>query len=211
VASYIPAPNTFELDINGSFLGHTWHWILNVLDAAGGGLTQAVANTLASGVSTDINTRIGAFSTAWSATACQVTDLSTQNGASYAGTFTTRTGTDAGQPLPPQTALVVSWRTNNRGSAFRGRTYLNGFTESVNVSGRGPDVASLASYQNLANDWLTRFGVTVNYPLSVVSRYHGIDPDGKPIPRVTALTTRIVSGTVKDAWRTQRRRAKQVI
>jgi hypothetical protein len=154
---------------------------------------------------------VGAFSNQWSADSCQVTDLQTEFGPSFAGVFTTRTGTDAANPLPPQTALVISWRTLSRGAAYRGRTYLNGFTEAVNLSGKGPDAASLVSYQNLANDIQTRLGTTLPYALAVCSRYHGVDSDGRPVPRSSGQLALVVANTVRDAWRTQRRRAKQVL
>jgi hypothetical protein len=210
MADYIEVPFGWQVRISGGFLSHRWNWVLNV-DSTGLALTQGIADSIATGLSTDINVRVGAFSTGWTADSCQVTDLSTENGPSFAGAFTTRTGTDAGQPLPPQTSLVVSWKTNSRGPAYRGRTYLNGFTESVNVSGRGPDATSLAAYVGLATDIKTRLGTTLPYPLTIVSRYSGVDSTGRPIPRPFGITTTVRSFTVKDAWRTQRRRAKQVL
>jgi hypothetical protein len=81
----------------------------------------------------------------------------------------------------------------------------------VNLSGKGPDAASLVSYQNLANDIQTRLGTTLPYALAVCSRYHGVDSDGRPVPRSSGQLALVVANTVRDAWRTQRRRAKQVL
>lgn len=123
--------------------------------------------------------------------------------APYIYSFTPVAG-DAGavDDLPPQDAMVVTFRTLLKGRAYRGRMYLPGWSEGAQSNGTWG-----AAYTGYANDFATELrrlydGDTVNpnYRLGVISRFlNGVE-------RVTPVITPVVSHTVRSTVYTQRRR-----
>lgn len=63
------------------------------------------------------------------------TDERTQDGAIRTGVYTGGTGDQTGDILPLNLALVVTLRTDLRGRAYRGRTYLSGYVEAQMTNG----------------------------------------------------------------------------
>jgi hypothetical protein len=64
------------------------------------------------------------------------TECAPIGGKYFEGNFTTNTaGTQAGEALPPQAALVTTLRTAEVGRAKRGRSYAYGFTETYQNGG----------------------------------------------------------------------------
>lgn len=103
-------------------------------------------------------------------------------------------GTSTGNPISPQTSLLVQKKTNSAGRRARGRIYTTCWTEDVNDNGGKPTLAfreDVETTLELFADWMT----TNNTPLVVASQ------EGTPTNRII---TDFVAGT---AWRTQRRRA----
>lgn len=124
-----------------------------------------------------------------------VTDLSSETGfqVSQAPALLT-TGTISGfGSLPNNASLAVSFRTGQRGRAFRGRNYIVGITESQ-VERSEMDTTTANAWQAAYTAILDAVAdLSCNW--SVVSRFSGVDGDGKPIPReegVASLVTNVV-------------------
>lgn len=101
-------------------------WTAQKMNIAAGILATSWVDNLASLLAAD-----------WTLDKIVCQDYTTYNGASFEFTpGVAIVGTGSGDTLPPQVALVVSWRTANRGRSFRGRTYLCGFTEFYQDNGR---------------------------------------------------------------------------
>lgn len=115
-----------------------------------------------------------------------------------------KTGTDGlnGPVLPPQDALVLSWKTALKGRSYRGRTFLpamnqgrqsNGVWLAPALSGGGGVVtAMLARYGT--------FGASLDFSFVVISEFLN------GLRRVTPVGTQVISGSVNTIVRSQRRR-----
>lgn len=101
-------------------------------------------------------------------------------------------GTGATEPLPPDTAVVISWRTAVRGPQARGRTYWAGMSEALNDSNGRLLAASQAQMITGANDFLAAMD-TSNVPLVVASYKY-------------AVYNEVVSATIDNVFDRQRRR-----
>jgi len=126
------------------------------------------------------------------------TDLTTETGAQATVSGAGGVGAVGGGSFPSNVTLAVSFRTGLRGRSFRGRNYIVGVggTEQLGINTLDADyVANVATqYNNLFTEVFTGDFVWV-----VVSRYSGVDPDtGKPIPRVSGVTTPVTTVLVTD-------------
>lgn len=100
--------------------------------------------------------------------------------------------------LPNNVSLSVSFRTAQRGRAFRGRNYWPALWETGVIKNTVQDTI-VAAIQDAYNALITDAGVTAaGFTWVVVSRFSGIDGDGKPIPRVAGITTPVISATIVD-------------
>lgn len=143
-----------------------------------------------------------AITTDFSVSDITITDLRTETGPQFVYTDTEAMDGEATEdPLPFQTAGLITWNTATRGRSFRGRTYLGGFTEGGS-DGRSVSSSTQSQMQGFADALLVP-GV-----FGVISRFHGTDPEtGAPIPREVGILTIARSAVVHPNWRTQRRRA----
>jgi len=165
-------------------------------------LDQALADTIGDLLSGAYTELLGATSDSFHWDTVTVTDVRTVDGPQFvATTFDDLQGTDSANPLPYQTAGLISWSTNTRGRSFRGRTYLGLFCED-HSDGR-----------NLSTDLKTAMGdfatvIVESGSFAVLSRFH-LNPTPPPntIPRDPGVATLITGSTVHPLWRTQRRRA----
>lgn len=164
-------------------------------------LTQAAADDLSAAIAGCYADLL--LSNQYHGDSVTVTDLRTLDGPQFDSTEGWPvTGPQESQPLPLQTAALVSWGTSTRGRSFRGRTYIAGFTEG------GSDGAHMLSgdHGSLV-DFATEM-LTIDPPLGIISRYSGVDPDtGLPIPRDPGIISNVTSFVAHDLWKTQRRRA----
>lgn len=109
-------------------------------------------------------------------------------------------------PIANSNTLTVSFRTANRGRSFRGRNYVLGLSSS-DLSGanniKGTTITALVTaYEGLFDVADNASAVWV-----VVSRFSGVDASGKPVPRVTGISTDITTVVVvDDVLDNQRRR-----
>ena len=109
-------------------------------------------------------------------------------------------GTIAGDPLPTQTALLISLKTPLSGRSFRGRVYLPFWPEGSNdILGEVDDAAILK-----ANQWAAA---------ALASVVVGIPPNASTVQagvfsRTLAQWTGLSGQTFHDKWATQRRRSQ---
>lgn len=101
------------------------------------------------------------------------------------------------ESMPNNVSYTVSFKTGLTGRSFRGRNYISG----LGVDSVASNTIAAATRTGLLEyfDVLLAAANANATPWVVVSRYSGIDPDtGKPIPRVTGVTTPVTSVTTYD-------------
>lgn len=98
------------------------------------------------------------------------------------------------QPLPPQCAAVLTWRTNKVGRKYRGRTYVFGLSETDQDEGQWNGTV-LGRLTTLANNLYSTWPVSFGGSLVV---YHRSDQS------TDVVTSYVIRGLTK----TQRRRAR---
>lgn len=125
-------------------------------------------------------------------------------------------GTRAGDPLPPQVALVLTKRTKLRGKSGRGRMYLCGMSEDDSTNAV-PTAAFLVAATALANHLALPFvggGSGTSFVPVVVSligyKRVSVDPGPPPTPKPPPII--LIPGgaidtiTPETIWNTQRSR-----
>lgn len=106
----------------------------------------------------------------------------------------TLAGFAAADPMPAQTAYVVTLRTSFAGRSYRGRTYLTGYAEGQNDAAGNPVANVRTAAENFMNDMLQHTVGGFTLFLAVASRTLGESND-------------VISVTGRDlVWDTQRRR-----
>lgn len=129
------------------------------------------------------------------------TDLAVAGGSFYQATHAFAGG-DPTDSAPANVSLVMSWRSNQAGRSFRGRSYIAGIPAHTVVSPQKVDSSEAAGLQTAGNDLLTLLaGHTID--LVVVSYFSG------GVQRVTPIATPIVRCVCNDQIDTQRKRLKQ--
>ena len=127
------------------------------------------------------------------------TDISVANGAQDILVPTTATGGAAGTPTAANAALVVSQRTGFTGRSFRGRTYIGGLTQTVQVTSHEVTTtyaaAVITAWQNLITN-LTLAG----YVLSVLSKV------ALGVSRAAGILSEVITVIVNTTIDSQRRR-----
>lgn len=108
-------------------------------------------------------------------------------------------GLNAGDPLPPQTAALISFKTNSATRAGRGRIYIPFLSETTaNPDGR-PSAVQIAALEALATVWATTKAPTVGADTSnmvpVIASADGLLPKD------------ITDFRVRPYWATMRRRS----
>lgn len=104
-------------------------------------------------------------------------------------------GTAVGDPLPPQCAMVCTWRTAYAGRRYRGRAYLPGFSEANGSLGIWTP-AFVTAWQGAMDTWLGLVGSG------------GTDPDYRQIvwSKTAGVGTDVTQAVVRPYVQTQRRR-----
>jgi len=101
--------------------------------------------------------------------------------------------------LPNNVSLAISFRTGLRGRSFRGRNYIPALWEG-GVIGNTVGTTIVDAFATAYTELITDTGVAdAGYTWAVVSRFSGVDGDGKPIPRETGLSTPVASVVIVDA------------
>jgi len=197
---YIPVPLCAQAELIYSWASQQCETVLHyTLDDA---WTTVQLQSLGDALITKWNTNIKPLmGSTLSLTSVVCTDLQAQNGASItrAGGLPSA-GTQTGDVLPNNCALVMTKRTDNRGRSFRGRIYSPAIPEPQ-ISGNSPSGAFVTQ---LVNGWSQFMAVTIAGPLTaqlvVVSKYSNNNP------RVIGITTPVVSITSDGVMDSQRRR-----
>lgn len=120
-------------------------------------------------------------------------------------------GGGAGTMLQNGLCFTITHRTGLAGRSYRGRTYVPCLSTDV-VAAVGANSIIGATADALVAE-LTGLMTNIHahdatWNLVVASRYSGVTPAGRPIPRVTGITTPIVQMGYKDLFLDyQRRRA----
>lgn len=103
-------------------------------------------------------------------------------------------GGQSGEPLPPQVAQLISWKTGKVGRHYNGRTYLPSTTEANQTRGNLIPL-QITGLQDLAED-MVYIGdgiTTANWQLGIYSTAEGFTP--------------ITHGIIRPSLKTMRNRA----
>jgi hypothetical protein len=136
------------------------------------------------------------------------TDLTTQNGISQRYEIVPEINGGNGDGVDSfGITWCIKWTTAQRGRSFRGRTYYVGVPKADlvdNLIDATFAAAVIVDYQALR----TALNAITGFTMVVLSRYHGVDANGKPVPRAAGLTTPVNNPSFTDLWADfQRRRA----
>lgn len=194
-----------ELDVNWNLAGaglaqNTFGFkCINVGGATLASLATAFKTALVHGTA-------GGFlfqtSSSLSTSSITVKDIKPGTAVSYEYVYTPVAGQVTGDMLPPQCAFVYSLKTALKGRSYRGRFYLPGIPEVLNVGGQCA-AASLANMVAVGTQLYTVFGpggTNTDWQLVVISRWLN------HAKRVTPVGTPVESIEFDPTIRTQRRR-----
>lgn len=195
-------PNAAQMRLIWSLSGALYALnVMGVVNAGGIAITQSLANTIGAAIKTAFNTNQAAFTNvAVSLANVGIRDIRTANSAEFLDAGAATPGTQAGDMLPPQTALCITLRTAFAGRSFRGRVYLPGPGEAGNgATGASLNVATGVAFITAVKAAL----VSSSLDLGVIHR-----PTEAPKPVTAGFITPVTSIVCRDAvWDTQRRRA----
>ncbi len=127
-----------------------------------------------------------------------VTDLTTNTSGVAFQSANTGPGGVTGESNPNNVAACISFRTALRGRNWRGRNFIPGIPGSVvtlNTIGNAFITNVQAGYR------LLKFGGTTipgDWSWVVVSRYSGVDVNGKPIPRTSGVVELVTDALFVD-------------
>lgn len=126
------------------------------------------------------------------------TDMSTDTGPQVSVDGELTPGEQIGGSAPSNVSFVVSFRTNARGRAFRGRNYVVGVPltqlAAINTVEASWAAQLRAAYQDLSNGLLDDDFLWV-----IASRFSGVGgTPPRPIPRETGVTTAVSSIITTD-------------
>jgi len=138
-----------------------------------------------------------------------IRDVRIRNLAEYVSYDGTEAGTGSGDPMPAQTAAVMTLRTAFAGKSYRGRVYIGGANEAQNTSsGRidGTYRTTAIAFLEAVRDAMADEGIT----LAVLSapRYANLTPPLDVQTWPGAITPVLAGGISSrdNAWNSQRRR-----
>jgi len=198
--AFIPFPTgAAEILINFSLLGIPAQMTVGIASTSGDALTGSDGAIIAAAVGSwwNANMKAKVHPTCIQTTVI-VNDLTSESG--WTAEYTNNTpGTNVGEPLPAQSAMVVTFLTGIRGRSYRGRNYVPGITQAeianVNQWSAGTVTAVGAAYV-LLQTALVAAGV--NHV--VLSRFLA------GVPRALGHTQIVESYVAKTLIATQRRR-----
>jgi hypothetical protein len=195
--AFIPAPNTAQVNIRYLYAGQQ---IENTLyfhkgSAFSGTDLQDLADSVNDHWASDVMIDL---SNALQMTSVYVVDLTTAS--SGVATHTeSHTGSNSGSAATPgNVAFCLKFTTASRGRSFRGRIYLPGIPIGYEST---PGILNQSDADTLLEDVQGAIGqIVADTGLThvVVSRYSGVDVNGDPIPRATALSTPVTGYSYTD-------------
>lgn len=127
---FVPGPNVLQCEVRGDAQTIPVENVLYFQHATG--ITPVNAQSLVNALAVYFDANMGAtLPTAVDLNEVYGTDLTTQVSPTYTSTpGLMANGTQAGDPLPRNNTLSISFRTAGRGKSSRGRNYWLGFVES---------------------------------------------------------------------------------
>jgi hypothetical protein len=145
--------------------------------------------------------------------AVRVRNINSETAQAGESTLPSAAGSKPIDMQPAQVAALIQKRTALRGRSFRGRLYLAGISSASTDPGPGN---LLSVYRTALQGAIDGFradvavaGAPTPLLLAVVSRYKGVDAQGRPIPRAVGLATTITAMPVAIALATQRDRNRR--
>jgi hypothetical protein len=197
--AFVPVPNTLQAELRFAYGTQLAENVLYFVGSAG--VTPALATSLGTALVTWWNANFKADSvTNFILSSIYMTDLTSQT--SFTVTHTTglpSPGTNGGDPIPFNCALVASFRTAQRGRSGRGRNYVGGWPETQ-VSSSTPDAARVGRILTGYNLLIGAGTFVAGLQWVVVSRFTN------NAPRAVGLAIPITSVIVDSIMDSQRRR-----
>lgn len=126
------------------------------------------------------------------------TDQTTPTGAASTQDGGGAVGALGGTTLSNSLAMTISFRTPQRGRAFRGRNYIPGLTTAQMVNANEIEPSTATSFISAYNSLLGADALVTGWTWVVVSRFSGKDSLGHPVPRVAGIPTEVTRVVVTD-------------
>lgn len=203
-STFVPVPNTVAASIH--YIQTNQRYQNTLYFNKNTAWTQAQMQALADDLDTKWATQVMIdLSSTLHMTDVTVIDLTSQTSGGAVHTAD-HSGSDGGNPYTQNDAFCLKLQTALRGRSFRGRIYLPGLTSNM-VSSLG--ILTSTQANNLRDDVqgvIDEIDIGESVQAVVVSRYHGVDVNGKPIPRTTGVVTPITAVTYTDLYIDSQRR-----
>lgn len=190
--AFIPVPDVAHVRLEGVVDGQQ---TINDLDfRLSGGIVLATLQSLVTNLGDWFTLSFApVVSEAWSTVAIHARDVSAEFSFVVDVAPTPTAGGVSGEPAPNNVAACISFRTGTAGRSFRGRNYIPAIPNSL-VDVNTLDPAFMSSAQN-AYALLGPGGgaLPAGWEWVVVSKFSGVDTDGKAIPRATGISTAVTN------------------
>lgn len=203
---FIPVPNVGEFKLNMTYFGQEVQNVFHVLDPAGWDISkfETMCNLFRDWWINELSELVSNSVTLRNIGYRDLTEASGLGGERANGLPSG--GLEESPGMPGNVTLSVKWNTGHVGRSYRGRTYHIGLCESQCVGNTvSPTLLPLlqTAYANLITSVQGTFDEA---NLVVVSKFSGVDADGKPIPRTEGIATRIIDASINPDLDSQRRR-----
>lgn len=195
--AFIPVPNTAQIRLEGR--QDNQQTINDLYFFQDGGFTELELANLTGNVFSWWNTSVLAvLNEDFNSLRASARDLTSATGLAFETATGAGPGSVVGEFAPNNVAAVVSFRTGLAGRSFRGRNYIPGISNNAvggnTIDGTWRD-AIIAAYSLLLPGGTV---LPAGFIWVVVSRYSGVDGDGKPIPRLAGIVTTITAVVFTD-------------
>lgn len=205
----MPAPDTvYRLRTRGTLFGQKVEFGVHFTRPAG---TSPTSSLLAAWVASTMPLVVAATSSSVNWDDLLLSDVATTGADQVTQVLTQpNPGALTGDCLPGQNAVLVSFRTGQKGGRHRGRLFLPGIAESSTTNALLTG-AQLTAVQALAAGLVTQYGPGGSIPVWRLCIYSPIDitppPPRKFKPKADELVTPITVAQAVATIRTQRRRS----
>lgn len=110
----------------------------------------------------------------------------------------TLNGAGAAEALPPQTSIVVGWRSQNATRGGRGRTFLGPLENATCDDDGTPKAATLTAVRAAATDLVESSDSMANGAFGVYSQGLQLDPPGPIFRDFVSTATRDIFGSLRS-------------
>lgn len=140
---------------------------------------------------------------------CQVISLETATAPASTYIDTSDGHNASGIPLPGNCAFCIKFLTANRGRSFRGRIYLPGLVQAGSDTPGQLTTGVADALKEAVEAAMAGIALDTGAVHTVVSRYSGVDANGKPIPRATGVATPVTAVAYTDVYIDSQRKRLQ--